>query len=188
MVRSCIAHGADVNQRDRDGWTPLMTAAYLDNADGRQGARRARRGPNALSRQNFTPLGIATQYGKNDAALALIAVGRRSRPRRSARRGYTPLMLATRQRRAGAGAGAARKGADVNADNSGGVTALMIAAAEGRADMVELLMHAGANINAQTERGDTALSIARAKGEQKVIKLLGESSAPSREPKRSRSR
>ena len=30
--RSCLAHGADVNQRDRDGWTPLMTAAYCNDA------------------------------------------------------------------------------------------------------------------------------------------------------------
>jgi ankyrin repeat protein len=33
MVQFLIAHGADVNQRDRDGWTPIMTAAYLDKAE-----------------------------------------------------------------------------------------------------------------------------------------------------------
>ena len=71
-----------------------------------------------------------------------------------------------------------RKGADVNASNSGGVTALMIAAADGRTNLVALLVHSGANVAAQSERGDTALSIARAKGHEAVIKLLDEAAAP----------
>ena len=33
MVEFLLEHGADVNERDRDGWTPIMTAAYLDDAE-----------------------------------------------------------------------------------------------------------------------------------------------------------
>jgi quinoprotein dehydrogenase-associated probable ABC transporter substrate-binding protein len=173
MVAFLIAHGADVNQRDRDGWTPLMTAAYCD--DGVDVKVLAAHGgdPNALSVQNLTPLGIATQYGKNQAALALVEAG--ADPGRPVGDGgYTPLMLATANHAAPLVEALLKKGADVNARNSGGVTALMIAAANGRADMVELLMHAGANAQVQNDRGDTALSIARAKGDEKVIRLLGE--------------
>jgi ankyrin repeat protein len=175
MVAFLIGRGADVNQRDRDGWTPLMTAAYGDDAADIKVLVAHGGDPNAVSAQNFTPLGIATQYGKNRAALALIGAG--ADPGRAiGDAGYTPLMLATASHAPEVAHALLEKGADVNARNSGGVTALMIAAANSRADMVELLVHAGANVQAQTERGETALSIARTKGDEKVIRLLDEAS------------
>jgi quinoprotein dehydrogenase-associated probable ABC transporter substrate-binding protein len=175
MVAFLIGRGADVNQRDRDGWTPLMTAAYGDDAADIKVLVAHGGDPNAVSAQNFTPLGIATQYGKNKAALALIGAG--ADPGRAiGDAGYTPLMLATASHAPEVAHALLEKGADVNARNSGGVTALMIAAANSRADMVELLVHAGANVQAQTERGETALSIARTKGDEKVIRLLDEAS------------
>ena len=171
MVAYLITRGADVNQRDRDGWTPMMTAVYGDDAADVKVLAAHGGDPNAVSAQNLTPLGIAAQYGKNAAALALLEVGADpGRPTGDA--GYTPLMLATANHAQDLAQALIKKGADVNAHNSGGVTALMIAAANGRADMVELLVRAGANVDAQSERGDTALSIARAKGDEKVIKLL----------------
>jgi ankyrin repeat protein len=171
MVGLLIAHGADANTRDRDGWTPLMTAAYCNDAADVRVLVAHGGDPNAVSAQNFTPLGIAAQYGKDQAAVALIEAGADpGRPIGDA--GYTPLMLATANHAQGMVQALIRKGADVNARNSGGITALMIAAANGRADMVELLMQAGANVKAQSERGDTALSIARAKGDDQVTRLL----------------
>ena len=171
MVAFLIARGADVNQRDRDGWTPLMQAAYCDDAADVKVLKEHGGDPNALSPQNYTALGIATQYGKNAAALALVEAGA-DLAKPIGEGGYTPLMLATANHAQPLVVALLKKGADVNARNSGGVTALMIAAANGRAELVELLVHAGADLQAQSERGDTALSIARAKGNEKVIKLL----------------
>ena len=176
MVAFLIARGADVNQRDRDGWTPLMQAGYCDDAADVKVLKEHGGDPNALSPQNYTALGIATQYGKNAAALALVEAG--ADPARPiGEGGYTPLMLATANHAQPLVEALLKKGADVNARNSGGVTALMIAAANGRAELVELLVHAGADVQAQSERGDTALTIARAKGNEKVIKLLDGASA-----------
>jgi quinoprotein dehydrogenase-associated probable ABC transporter substrate-binding protein len=173
MVEFLIAHGADPNERDRDGWTPIMTAAYLDSAEDVKILAAHGADANALSKQNLSPLGIAAQYGKNNAAVALLEVG--ADPAKPVGEGgYTPLMLATANHAEPLVQALIKKGADVNAKNSGGVTALMIAAANGSADMVQLLVRAGANVKAQTERGDTALSIARDKGDPKVIKLLDE--------------
>jgi quinoprotein dehydrogenase-associated probable ABC transporter substrate-binding protein len=173
MVAFLIAHGADVNVRDRDGWTPIMTAAYCDDAEDVRVLAAHGGDPNAVSAQNFTPLGIATQYGKDQAAVALIQAGADpARPIGEA--GYTPLMLATAAHAITVVQALLAKGADVNARNGGGVTALMIAAANGRDDLVETLVRAGADVKARTERGDTAMSIARAKGNEKVIRLLGE--------------
>jgi ankyrin repeat protein len=153
-----------------------MTAAYLDNAEDVRILAKHGADPNALSAQNLSPLGIAAQYGKNEAAVALLDAG--ADPSRSiGEGGYTPLMLATANHAEPLVQALLKKGADINARNSGGVTALMIAAANSRADMVELLMRAGANVKAQSDRGDTALSIARAKGDEQIIKLLDESGA-----------
>ena len=93
MVAFLIAHGADVNERDRNGWTPLMTAACDDATDVKVLAAHGG-DPNAVSAQNLTPLGIAAQYGKEKAAVALIAAGA-DPGRASGDAGYTPLMLAT---------------------------------------------------------------------------------------------
>ena len=94
MVALLLAHGADVNQRDRDGWTPLMTAAYYDDAADVRALTVRGADPNAVSAQNLTPLGIAVQYRKEDAAVALVEAGADAgRPIGDA--AYTPLMLAT---------------------------------------------------------------------------------------------
>jgi quinoprotein dehydrogenase-associated probable ABC transporter substrate-binding protein len=173
MVKFLIGHGADISQRDRDGWTPIMTAAYCDDAEDVKLLAAHGADPNALSNQKLTALGIAAQYGKDKAALALIEAG--ADPGRPVGGGgYTPLMLAAANGAQPLAQALLGKGADVNARNGGGVTALMMAAANGRAEMVQLLMRAGANVQAQTQRGETALSIARAKGDEKVIRLLDE--------------
>jgi quinoprotein dehydrogenase-associated probable ABC transporter substrate-binding protein len=173
MAAFLVAHGADVNERDRDGWTPIMTAAYCDDADDVRMLAAHGADPNVVGAQNLTPLGIAAQYGKDKAAMALVEAGANpGRPIGDA--AYTPLMLASANDAQALAQALIQKGADVNARNGGGVTALMMAAANGHAEMIELLVRAGANVKAQTDRGDTALSIARAKGNEKVIKLLGE--------------
>lgn len=180
MVKFLIDHGADVNQRDRDGWTALMTAAWVDDAEDAKLLLAHKADPDAASPQNFTPLGIALQYGKNAAARVLIESGADvNRPIGDA--GYTPLMLAVAGRADDAAQELIRKGADLNARNGGGVTALMIAAAADQPNMVSLLLRSGANVAAQNDRGDTALSIARARGHQDVIKLLDEQRMPATE-------
>jgi quinoprotein dehydrogenase-associated probable ABC transporter substrate-binding protein len=172
MVKFLIAHGADVNGRDRDGWTPIMTAAYCDDGEDVKVLAAHGADANAVSNQKLTALGVAAQYGKDNAALALIQVG--ADPGRAVGDGgYTPLMLASANDAKQLAQALIQKGADVNARNAGGVTALMMAAANGRLDMINMLVKAGANVKAQTDRGDTALSIAQAKGDQKVIALLG---------------
>lgn len=177
MVKFLIDHGANVNQRDRDGWTPLMTAAWVDDAEDAKLLLAHKADPDAASPQNFTPLGIALQYGKKSVALALIDSGADVN-RRVGDAGYTPLMIAVAGHADEAVKSLIRRGADLNARNSGGVTALMIAAADDQPNLVALLLQSGANVATQNDRGDTALSIARAKGHEDVIKLLDEQRVP----------
>lgn len=174
MVELLVAHGADVNERDADGWTPILTAAYLDRAEDVKILAAHGADPNVRSRQELTPLGVAAQYDKSNSAVALLEAG--ADPAKAVGEGgYTPLMLATGNNSTSLVQALLKKGVDVNARNSGGVTALMIAAAKGHPDMVQLLLQAGADTQVQSERGDTALSIAKIRGDEKVLKLLGES-------------
>jgi quinoprotein dehydrogenase-associated probable ABC transporter substrate-binding protein len=173
VVKYLLDHGASVSATDRDGWSPMMTAAWTDDAASVKLLAAHKADPDFVGPGNLTPLAIALEYGKEAAAVALVAAGADyTHPMGDA--GYTPLMLAVAGHSEAAAQAMIQKGADVNASNAGGVTALMIAAADGRTSLVALLVHSGANVAAQSERGDTALSIARAKGHEAVIKLLDE--------------
>jgi ankyrin repeat protein len=178
MIKLLLDHGANVNSTDRDGWSPLMTAAWTDDAAAIKLLVAHKGNPNFAGPGNLTPLAIALEYGKDDAAVALVESGA-DISTTMGDAGYSPLMLAVAGHSEAAARALVKKGADVNASNAGGVTALMIAAADGQAALVDLLVHAGANVAAQSERGDTALSIARAKGHLTVIKLLDEPQVPS---------
>jgi quinoprotein dehydrogenase-associated probable ABC transporter substrate-binding protein len=178
MIKLLLDHGASVTAIDRDGWSPLMAAAWANDAEAVKLLVAHKGDPNFAGPGNLTPLAIALQYGKEDAAVALVQSGADYKtPIGDA--GYSPLMLAVAGHSEAAARALISKGADVNASNAGGVTALMIAAADGQAPLVDLLVRAGANRAAQSERGDTALSIARAKGHLAVIKLLDEPQGPS---------
>lgn len=177
MIRLLLDHGASVSATDRDGWSPLMTAAWADDGAAVKLLVAHKGNPNFAGPGNLTPLAIALQYGKDAAAVALIESGADYKtPIGDA--GYSPLMLAVAGHSEAAARALITKGADVNAANAGGVTALMIAAADGQTALVDLLVHAGANIAAQSERGDTALSIARDKNHPAVMKLLDGQQGP----------
>ena len=177
LVRYLLEHGAGVTVPDRDGWTPLMTAAWVNEGAIVTLLTRQHADPNAAGTANLTPLGIALQGDKDAATVALIEAGADvNRPVGAA--GYTPLMLAVARQSKSAAQVVLKRGADVNARNQGGVTALMIAAAADQPELVALLVQAGANVAAQSETGETALSIARAKDYQAVMKLLQKQPSP----------
>lgn len=177
LVRYLLEHGAGVAVPDRDGWTPLMTAAWVNEGSIVTLLTRQHADPNAAGAGNLTPLGIALQGDKEAATVALIEAGADvNRPVGAA--GYTPLMLAVAGQSKTAAQVVLKRGADVNARNQGGITALMIAAAADQPELVALLVQAGANVAARSETGETALSIARAKDYQAVMKLLEPQPSP----------
>src|SRR5438105_3443323 len=177
LVRYLLAHGAGVAVPDRDGWTPLMTAAWVNDGAIVTLLARQHADPDAAGAGELTPLGIALSGGKDAAALALIEAGADvNRPVGAG--GYTPLMLAVAQHSRTAAQVLLKRGADVNARNQGGITALMIAAAANQPELVALLVQAGANVEARSETGETALSIARARDYQAVMKLLEQQPSP----------
>ncbi|MEB3328065.1 MAG: ankyrin repeat domain-containing protein [Candidatus Sericytochromatia bacterium] len=92
-ARALISHGADLNARDQEGYTPLTWAAQ----HGRRAvveyllARFAQ--PNVVDRWGYTPLMWALQQGHTDVAAVLLQQG--ANPRVANAFGVTPLVLAT---------------------------------------------------------------------------------------------
>jgi RNA polymerase sigma factor (sigma-70 family) len=64
------------------------------------------------------------------------------------------------------------KGADINAQRTGGLTPLMICTRQHSVRTVRLLLERGANKNIRSFKGQTALDIAREMNEPELIKLL----------------
>ena len=165
------AHKADVNLADLTGWTPLMWAAWVDNPALIDMLLTKGAVLGAKDNDGLTPLGIAAQNGKVNAAQALIGHGADVNTP-LAKGGYTPLMLASISGSPELATTLIGHGAKINARNPGGVTALMIAVAGNHSILVELLVKSGADVNARSEDGRTALSIAQEHSNDAVIKLL----------------
>ena len=159
-IKRCLVHALDTTDDAALAKTLIANGAKVDFT----------REANGL-----TPLGVATQNGKKNAAAVLIEAGADVNLAVGQGR-YTPLMLATTAGTADTAEKLVGKGANVNAKNPGGVTALMIAAAGNRPDIAKLLMKAGADPNAKSEDGRTALTIAEANSSDAVAKVLREAS------------
>jgi quinoprotein dehydrogenase-associated probable ABC transporter substrate-binding protein len=172
------AKGSDANFADRNGWTPLMWAAWGDNADMlnlllKHGAKLE-----TTDTDGLTAMAIASQNAKIKSAMTLLAAGADVNAP-VAKGGYTPLMLASISGSSELAGALIEHGAKVNATNTGGVTALMIAAAGNRSTVVTLLLKSGADVNARSEDGRTALTIAQANNSEATVKLLQEAAGGS---------
>src|ERR1700726_4666944 len=91
LGRYLLGRGAGVAVPDRDGWTPLMTAAWINEGSIVTLLTMHHADPNAAGAGNLTPLGIALQGGKDAATVALIEAGGGG-PRPGGAAGYPPLM------------------------------------------------------------------------------------------------
>ena len=109
MVAFLIARGADVNQRDRDGWTPLMQAGYCDDAADVKVLKEHGGDPNAA--QSAELHRARHRHAVRQERRGAGAGGSRRRPGQADRRGRLhPAHARHRQPRAAAGRGAAEEG------------------------------------------------------------------------------
>src|SRR5580704_2560452 len=153
-----ITAGADVNQAQLDGTTPLQWAAYrvdreLVAALLKKGAR-----PNVVSKYGASPLAEAVKVASAEMVGMLLDAG--ADPNVANEDGQTPLMLAARTGDVGVARLLVQHGADVNRrEQYRDQSAVMWAAAEGHAEMVAFLVSKRADLTVRARANDWATQI-----------------------------
>src|SRR5688572_3051392 len=148
-----IAEGADVNQSQPDGTTPLHWAAYrvdreLVDALLKKGARAG-----VVNRYGASPLAEAVRVANPEVVAMLLEGGADANVANED--GQTALMLAARTGNVAVAELLVREGADVNArERFRDQSAVMWAAAQGHADMVAFLVSKGADLSVRARAND----------------------------------
>ncbi len=148
-----IAAGADVNQAQPDGTTPLHWAAYrvdreLVNALLKKGARAR-----VVNRYGASPLAEAVRVANVELSAMLLEAGADANVANED--GQTALMLAARTGSVAVADLLVRQGADVNRrERFKEQSAVMWAAGEAHADMVTFLVSKGADLSVRARSTD----------------------------------
>jgi uncharacterized protein len=153
-----IAKGADVNQAQPDGSTPLHWAAYridreLVNALLKKGARA-----NVVNKYGASPLGEAVRVANAELVGMLLEAGADANVANED--GQTALMLAARAGDVAVATLLVQHGADVNRrERYRDQSAVMWAAAEGHAAMVTFLVSKGVDLSVRARANDWGTQI-----------------------------
>ena len=159
-----VASGADVNARDRFGYSALMYAAGGGHSAVVEMLLSSGADVRAKNRNGLTCLDLAVARGHSTIAGLL----RNASFFHAARDGDVRLLSELLD-----------AGADVNAQHTDGWTALMTAALYDRPEVIALLLCRGAEAALQNDAGWTALLIAERKGHARVAAMLRQDRAES---------
>ena len=179
-VENLLDRGADKNQRDEWGRTPLIVALQQDRAQA--AALLLRRGvdPSLTDAWGRTALLVAAQLRNNAAIEALIAA--RADVNAANRNDITPLIAAAQTGNREALAMLVRAGAALDRQDNLGWSALMWAAYRKDEPMVRLLIEAGADASLPAWDDARALDVARRSGAEPPLVALLTAATPSRAP------
>ncbi|NXN61963.1 MYPT2 phosphatase, partial [Rynchops niger] len=166
MVKFLVDNGANVNQQDNEGWTPLHAVAscgYLNIAEYliSHGANVA-----AVNSEGEVPSDIAEEAAMKD--LLLEQVKKQGVDLDMARKEEEQQMLQDARQWLNSG-----RIEDVKQPRTG-ATALHVAAAKGYSEVMRLLIQAGFNLNVQDNDGWTPLHAAAHWGVKEACSILAE--------------
>ena len=148
-----IADGADVNQTQPDGSTPLHWAVYRVDQELVAALLKKHARANVVNHYGASPLMEAVRLANQDMVGMLLEAD--ADPNVTNEDGQTALMLAARTGRVGVAKALLEHGADVNRrEKYRDQSALMWAAAESHATMVELLVSKGADLTIRARAND----------------------------------
>ena len=171
-VQSLVNAGADPNQANKKGITPISAAAHKGNTVIMKILIDAGATVNALKSpgSGSTPLIQAAHFGHVEAVRILVKHNAVADFANS--KGTTALMRASQEGHVEICTILIKAEADVNRKNNEGMNALMLASQRGHADMATLLINSGACMDEQTSQGSTALMLACKRGHGEVVKVL----------------
>ena len=165
VVDALLFAGAEIDKRDRDGYTPLHIASFMGNVNIVNALIDAGAALETMN-DDWSPLHTASNEGHNSVVDVLISRG--ADVNRKARGGSTPLHQACTHGHADVVAGLIAAKANVNVQRSNGWSGLHLASAYGHQEVVELLVSSGADVNQVTNEGWTPLDLV-------AFKFMGES-------------
>ena len=175
-------HGAVVDVRNKDDWTPLHTAGHSGNVDIIRWLLNHGADASAQSHTRRTPLHHAVYVLELGAVQVLLE----HKPDINLQDTYgeTPLhdvLAQFRHSREGEVVEIARQllehGADPNMRPRGGSTPLHSASSRGLLEIARLLLSYGAIIDEKDKQGKTPLQVALSHGHDEIVKLLLEQGA-----------
>ena len=161
-----IAHGADVNAKDKYGATPLHKAATNEMAELliKHGAN-----VNAMNINSDTPLYDAISRNKN-VVETLIAHG--ADVNNVNKSGYTPLHIALNVNNTEIAELLIQHGANVNIKDQSGRTLVEYALQDNKFEFAAFLMAHGAKVNSDSYVGRTGLIMAIGTGNAQMVELM----------------
>lgn len=163
----------NVNEKDWDDLTALITAASAGHLDIAKILLKAGADVNANDKDGITALMEASIMGHDKIVNALIEAGAEVDYKSNS--GVTALWLAAGENKVNVMKTLLKSHADASVTRSDGITALMTASVAGHVDATRLLLEDDANPLAVDADGLTALMNASEKGATDVMKVLIES-------------
>uniref|UniRef100_A0A0K2TWX8 Multiple ankyrin repeats single KH domain [Nasonia vitripennis] n=1 Tax=Lepeophtheirus salmonis TaxID=72036 RepID=A0A0K2TWX8_LEPSM len=176
LVKLLLSRGANIEHRDKKGFTPLILAAtaghekvveiLLDHTVAAEIEAQS-------DRTKDTPLSLACSGGRYEVVEILLSRHANKEHRNVS--DYTPLSLAASGGYVNIIKLLLSHGAEINSRTGSklGISPLMLAAMNGHTAAVKLLLDMGSDINAQIETNrNTALTLACFQGRHEVVSLL----------------
>ena len=175
FVERCLQSGANPNERNSIGYTPLHLASQSGTVEMVAALLAAGADPNARQVSGHTPLHFASSRGTVEMVRALLAASPDANVRSDD--GRTPLHEAAAYGSAQNIAALLAAGAAANVRSDDGETPLHRAAAHGSAQSIAALLAAGAEVDGQTADGRTPLHRAAASGSEGALAALAAAGA-----------
>jgi ankyrin repeat protein len=169
-VKDLIQRGANVDEEDRRGKTPLFFAVWGGQGETVEFLLSNAADVDANNVDGRTPLHYTASSGNLKMTGLLLAKGANIDVRD--KWGGTPLHGAAKDGRKETASLLIKKGADVNAKNKEGRTPLHEAIEYYGKEVKALLIAAGADVNAEDENGYTPLYLATIERDEDIIDLL----------------
>lgn len=169
-LKALLAAGHNINQRDGEGYTPVMWAALNGQVNAVSTLVTLGANLNVQDREGYTALMWATQNKHTTIVRQLLNAGASVNLRDH--HGYTALHWAAQDGQLHIAQMLLQRGADPNARDMEGYTPLMWASQQGHGPLVYELLALGANKGFRDRRGYTAHDLANAYYHPEIRKMI----------------
>lgn len=169
-VRNHLLLGADVNGKNKQGWTPLLFATVRGKTGCAEVLIAKGAGLEPRTGTKKTPLHLAADRGFLEIAKLLVESGADLAAKDD--EGWSPLHYAAEKDRVDVAKFLIENGAAVDAASKRGGTPLIEASASASPEMVKLLLKNGADKKIKATNGKTALDYATELGNEPAQEIL----------------